>query len=83
MLTRDLIREKLITFIRDGARMERNEIVTVEAALTVFVNGTELVTLLCTPADMDRWHSVFYVRRFRPLMTAIAAPAGGARHRGD
>jgi len=53
-LTRDLIREKLITFIRDGARMERNEIVTVEAALTIFVNGTELVTLLCTPADMDR-----------------------------
>ena len=53
-MARELIREKLITFIRDGSCMERTDIVTVEAALTIFVNGTELVTLLCTPSDMDR-----------------------------
>ena len=53
-MTHELVREKLITFERDGARIERTDNVTVEAALTIFVNGSELVTLLCTPAHMDR-----------------------------
>ncbi|MEW5785360.1 MAG: formate dehydrogenase accessory sulfurtransferase FdhD [Bacillota bacterium] len=53
-MTQELTREKEITVERDGMRAVLKDRVTVEAALTIILNGTELVTLLCTPEKMDR-----------------------------
>ncbi|HOL17465.1 MAG TPA: formate dehydrogenase accessory sulfurtransferase FdhD [Bacillota bacterium] len=44
---------KQIVLWRDGTKENMADTVTVEAPMTIFVNGEELVTLLCTPEDMD------------------------------
>jgi FdhD protein len=51
----DLIRsvQKNITRLRGAEREEVEDLVVVEAPLTIFVNGKELVTLLCTPEKFD------------------------------
>lgn len=45
--------ERQVTVIRDGMKETVPDPVTVEAPLTIFLNGEELVTLLCTPEKMD------------------------------
>jgi len=37
-----------------GGREELQDLITVEAPVTIYLNGTELVTLLCTPEKIDR-----------------------------
>ena len=44
----------MITVVRDGAAAEAEDRVAWEAPVTLFVNGEELITLLCTPARLDR-----------------------------
>jgi len=44
-----LTMKKEITVIRDGERSAVGDEVVVEAPLTIYLNGQELVTLLCTP----------------------------------
>ncbi len=46
--------EKKITRIRGKEREEKGDLVTVEAPVTIYLNGEELVTLLCTPEKLDR-----------------------------
>ncbi len=43
-----------ITRIREGRREELEDRVVVEAPVTIYLNGNELVTLLCTPEKTDR-----------------------------
>lgn len=43
-----------ITRIREGRREELDDRVVVEAPVTIYLNGNELVTLLCTPEKIDR-----------------------------
>lgn len=42
----------IIQFIRQGVREEKSDAVTEEVPLTIELNGTELATLLCSPADL-------------------------------
>ncbi len=44
---------KQITKIRQGERVEVNDLVTIEAPVTIYLNGDELVTLLCTPEKLE------------------------------
>ncbi|MCK4249508.1 MAG: formate dehydrogenase accessory sulfurtransferase FdhD [Candidatus Omnitrophica bacterium] len=37
--------------IKKGLKEKLTDFIAIEAALTIFINGTELVTLLCTPGD--------------------------------
>ena len=46
--------QKNITKIRDGEHEELYDLVTVEAPVTIYLNGNELVTLLCTPEKLDQ-----------------------------
>lgn len=52
-MDRDRAVEKQITRIRSGQREEVTDLVTVEAPVTIYLNGSELVTLLCTPEKLD------------------------------
>ncbi len=52
-MRRQKVVEKQIIILRDGLRETVLDPVTVEAPLTLFLNGEELVTLLCTPEKMD------------------------------
>jgi FdhD protein len=46
-------KEKVVTRL-DGERQEKiTDLVVIEAPVTIFVNGSELVTLLCTPEKID------------------------------
>jgi len=49
------VRKKIIRVTRgpDGGREELQDLVIVEAPLTIYVNGRELVTLLCSPEKTD------------------------------
>ncbi len=44
---------KKITRIRQGEPEELKDLLTVEAPVTIYLNGSELVTLLCTPEKLD------------------------------
>ncbi len=49
--------QKAISRIRQGgsgSRGELEDLVAVEAPVTIYLNGSELVTLLCTPEKIDR-----------------------------
>ncbi|HSW35853.1 MAG TPA: formate dehydrogenase accessory sulfurtransferase FdhD, partial [Candidatus Limnocylindrales bacterium] len=46
--------EKEVVVIRQDEREVKKDLVTLEAPLTIYLNGEELVTLLCTPEKMDR-----------------------------
>ncbi len=50
----ELIKEVEISVVREGSRIDSADRVVIEAPLTIFLNGKELVTLLCTPEKMDR-----------------------------
>jgi formate dehydrogenase assembly factor FdhD len=43
-------------------REETRAVVAGEFPLTVFLNDVELVTLLCTPSDLN-WPSAFFLRK--------------------
>jgi FdhD protein len=45
--------EKQIVRLRGDQREELTDLVTVEAPVTIYLNGRELVTLLCTPEKID------------------------------
>lgn len=49
----DLTARVEVTVIRDGARNVARDRVIVEKPLTIYLNGEELVTLLCTPDKLD------------------------------
>lgn len=49
----ELTARKEITVIRDGERRLSGDDVVVEAPLTIYLNGKELVTLLCTPEKIE------------------------------
>ncbi len=53
MVTGKNILTKQIVLWREGTKETAADAITVEAPMTIFVNGEELVTLLCTPEDMD------------------------------
>ena len=55
-----LTMKKEITVIRDGERSAVGDEVVVEAPLTIYLNGQELVTLLCTPDKKRAWPWAFY-----------------------
>ncbi len=44
---------KRITKIRGNERTETEDYITVESPVTIYLNGNELVTLLCTPEKID------------------------------
>jgi len=44
---------KKITRIRRGQPEQVEDVLTVEAPVTIYLNGNELVTLLCTPEKLD------------------------------
>ncbi len=48
-----LTTRKEITVIREGERIVTGDEVVVETPLTIYLNGEELVTLLCTPDKME------------------------------
>ena len=52
-MTRQKTVQKQIVVLRDGHKETLSDPVTVEAPMTIFLNGEELVTLLCTPEKMD------------------------------
>ncbi len=52
-MTRQKSVKKQVEILRDGVKESMPDQVTVEAPLTIFLNGEELVTLLCTPEKMD------------------------------
>ncbi|MDW7738677.1 MAG: formate dehydrogenase accessory sulfurtransferase FdhD [Bacillota bacterium] len=43
-----------ITIIRDDEREVTEDLIAVEKPVTIYLNGQELVTLLCTPEKIDR-----------------------------
>lgn len=45
--------QKKIIRLRGAGREEIEDLVAVEAPVTIYVNGSELVTLLCTPEKID------------------------------
>lgn len=47
-ITRKIVR------LRDGVPEDTEDLVVAEAPVTIYLNGTELVTLLCTPEKIDR-----------------------------
>lgn len=49
-----LARERKLKLWRDGKVVPAVDRVVSEAPLTIYLNGVELVTLLCTPEKMDR-----------------------------
>ncbi len=49
----ELSARKEITVIREGERRLTDDEVVVEAPLTIYINGRELVTLLCTPDKLE------------------------------
>jgi len=49
----ELSARKEITVIREGERRLTDDEVVVEAPLTIYLNGRELVTLLCTPDKLE------------------------------
>ena len=55
MDTNKAVQKKIVRIRRgeDGGREELRDLVTVEAPVTIYVNGRELVTLLCTPEKTD------------------------------
>jgi FdhD protein len=50
----ELSKEKMIVAWRDGETAAAADQVVVEAPLTIYLNGAELITLLCTPDKLDR-----------------------------
>jgi FdhD protein len=46
--------EKQIIRVRGGKKEVLPDLVTIESPVTIYLNGTELVTLLCTPEKLDR-----------------------------
>lgn len=60
---------KKIIRIRQGEREEKQDLITVEAPVTIYLNGRELVTLLCTPEKIDRLALGFL--RSEGIITAI------------
>lgn len=53
-MTEELTKAITITERRDGRSAPAADRVVIEAPLTIYLNGEELITLLCTPAKMDR-----------------------------
>ncbi len=45
--------QKKITRFRRGEQDEVTDLITVETPVTIYINGNELVTLLCTPEKLD------------------------------
>jgi len=50
---RERMVKKQITRIRQGEREDLDDLVTIETPVTIYLNGNELVTLLCTPEKLD------------------------------
>ena len=50
------VKKQIVRIRRDeeGRREELQDLITVEAPVTIYLNGVELVTLLCTPEKIDR-----------------------------
>lgn len=53
-MERDKVVMKKVTRVRGNEWEELQDSVTVETPVTIYLNGSELVTLLCTPEKIDR-----------------------------
>ncbi len=53
-MNRDVVTSKQITVFKDDHRTPMDDVVVLEIPLTIYLNGEELITLLCTPQKLDR-----------------------------
>ncbi len=74
----ELTARKEITVVREGERNVTGDDVVVEAPLTIFLNGKELVTLLCTPEKLESLALGFL--RSEGLLNSIDEVAGLRLH---
>ncbi len=66
---RKLTVQKTIVRVRQGQTEEIEDLVTIEAPVTIYLNGSELVTLLCSPDKLEYLALGFL--RSEGLLTAI------------
>lgn len=78
----DLISEALIIRIKDGQAAESVDLVAAETAFTLYVNGELLVSLLCSPAELDAMAIGFLLSegmlRDRESLLSVAVDEAGS-----